>query len=134
MLILEKIVSKPKNRSQKNSHSLKNDTFFEKNSPFQSLTYFWVKKSFSEAKIQFFRISCFRSIETYIIKTERKIFLLKFCIAHTLHYSLYVNILENVATRHVTSLFFQKQQGFRNVKNRDIRENRGIVTKFTGVS
>jgi hypothetical protein len=41
---------------------------------------------------------------------------------------------ENVATRHVTSLFFQKKQGFRNAKNRDIRENRGIVTKFTGRS
>jgi hypothetical protein len=45
-----------------------------------------------------------------------------------------VSFIENVATRHVTSLFFQKKQGFRNAKNRDIRENRGIVTKFTGRS
>jgi hypothetical protein len=37
-------------------------------------------------------------------------------------------LCENVATRHATSLFFQKKQGFCNAKNRDIRENRGIVT------
>ncbi len=50
------------------------------------------------------------------------------------HISGISGIGENVATRHVTSLFFQKKQGFRNVKNRNIRENRGIVTKFTGRS
>ncbi len=35
---------------------------------------------------------------------------------------------ENIATRHMTSVFSEKKQAFYNTKNRDIQENREFVT------